>query len=146
MRCLSIAPVFLLLACSGGPAGDAEVSCTATVDGGDWTADPALAFWNSFHADSLSLSCATDGSGIVVNVAGYTGPGSYALTDGQTYAQYNGGALSPEPGAWLSTTGTIDVTRDRGGVVEGTFEFEGTDAGSQTTKVIADGVFAVEQE
>jgi len=147
----------LLVACSGDGAdagtddtalsGTAAVACTATVDGAAWEAAPETAFWASYHADSLTISCATadSSSALNLNISGYTGPGSYALTEGQTYAQLVGGALSTDPGAWVSSTGTVDVTRDAGGVVEGTFSFEGTDATSSTTKVITDGVFVLDQ-
>jgi hypothetical protein len=131
-----------------GTAGPIEPTCTATVDGAAWEASPEISFWASYHAGSLSISCAmADGSsGIVANVSDYTGVGTYALTDGQTYAQYLGGAMSPEPGAWVSTTGTIEITRDDGVAVEGTMSFDGMDASLGTTKVITGGVFALNEE
>lgn len=157
MRAPLFVPIALLLACSGddadatdsgasGPAAD--VTCTAVVDGEPWEADPTRAFWNSHHADALSISCslADSSSGILINIAGYTGPGTYALTEGQTYGQYLGGALSTEPGAWVSTTGSVEVTGDDGSVVRGTFAFDGTDTNLQTTKVVESGSFVLERE
>ncbi|MCA9490968.1 MAG: hypothetical protein KC621_13660 [Myxococcales bacterium] len=152
-------PALLLLGCAGGGGasdttddhsgltGTAPVSCTARVDGESWEAAPELAFWNSYHPDSLSVSCALadSSSGIVINLAGYTGPGTYAL-DGASWAQLNGGVMSTDPGAWLSTTGAVEVTRDSGGVVAGTFAFDGSDATAATTKIVTDGAFVLEHE
>lgn len=124
-----------------------ETSCTATVDGAAWEAASEASFWASYHADSLSISCAVaDGSsGILIHIAGYTGAGSYTLDGGQTYAQVIGGAMSAEPGAWVSTTGSVEITRDDGVAVVGTFAFDGTDASVETTKSVTGGSFAVNE-
>ena len=134
-------------ATAGGACGSvADAAFTALVDGVAWESDPASAGWTPNHGDLLSIQGAPAdfSSGINGNIGGYTGPGTYALSDGQTYAQFVGGATSSEPGAWVSTTGTVEITCDDGTVIEGTVSFEGTDAGSGTTKVVSSGAFLLQ--
>ena len=127
-------------------SGPVTTSFVATVDGAAWESSEESAYWNSFHADSLSFQGApTDlTSGIVVNIAGYSGAGTYALgTDPQTMAQFVGGAMSSEPGSWDSVSGEVVITSDNGTAVTGTLSFDGVDASTGTTKVITAGSFAL---
>ncbi len=134
-------------AASGACGSPANAFFTATVDGTTWDSDPATAAWTLNHGDLLSIqgNPADYSSAINGNIFGYAGPGTYALTTGQTYAQLVGGATSAEPGAWVSTTGTVDITCDDGTVIAGTISFEGTDDSLGTTKVVSAGEFVIVQ-
>ena len=133
---------------------------TAKVDGADFAAsnDPATLIGGQKNTanGSTVLTCqgsTNDGNAINFNILDYNGPGTYTTGDAlanPNLIQYL--EINPVAG-WGSNLdtaavgglrpGSIEITKDENGVVEGTFSFEGYNADDMTTKNVTEGRFKV---
>lgn len=138
---------------------------TAKLGEASFTADLSdTETWGAFkyHEGSLTISVADNianvGEGtLMLNILdGYKGAGTYKVGVGgnvKNYARYTTGSMgtgnlnfwAAETGSASSAndigTGSIVVTSEKGGVVEGTFQFDGYNNNNQTTKNITEGKF-----
>ena len=127
---------------------------TATVDGAAFEAaqDPAVIVGAQISSGVLAVQGGkNNGETISIAINNYDGPGTYISGDELTnpnLMQY----LTIDPiAAWASSlasaavggldVGTITITSDSDGVVEGTFSFEGYNAEDMTTKMVTEGSF-----
>lgn len=118
---------------------------SATVDGSSWNA--SLAVQASLSSGVLSVGGTGSAGQINLTVGSYTGPKTYTIgaASPSISAMYT---LTTSPFTSYSATsvlgsGTITVTSDTGGNVEGTFSFDGKNNGGPTilTKTITAGSF-----
>lgn len=142
----------------GGSGGDEYV--TAKVDGAAFTAstDPASligATKATANGTTILTVQGSTNSGDFINftVVNYTGVATYTTGDSLSnpnliqYGELTGSTAN----VWASnlataavgglTAGEIKVTKEENGVVEGTFSFQGYNAGDQSTKNITEGTF-----
>jgi len=141
------------------PGGGAEF-LTARIDGADFTAaqSPAVIVGATSTNGILTVQGGkNDGSTINFAIMGYTGVGIYTSGDNLSntnFIQYL--EITPAVATWASsgvtsivgglTPGSIEITSDDGTTVEGTFSFEGYNAGDMTLKVITEGAFKANLE
>lgn len=127
---------------------------TAKIDGADYAAaqDPAVIVGATIDGGVFAVQGGTnDGETIRITINNYDGPGTYitgdVVTNGNMLAYVtltplatwmNGGVTALVDGVG---TGTIEVTSDADGVVEGTFSFKGYNGEDMTTKTITEGQF-----
>lgn len=152
---LFISAALVLSSCSKDDDGDGENNnnsgsefLTAKVDGVDFEAaqDPAVIVGASQSNNVLAVQGGkNNGETIRINLVGYTGPGTYRTgNDISNTSSVSYITLNPTAN-WMSTfdigSGTVEVTKDDGTVVEGTFSFEGFNADDQTTKTVTQGQF-----
>lgn len=138
---------------------DTNFYFTAKVDGVDWKAD--MNAFNTFAEEphsgflsvSASLTTVTDGF-FLMNVSSYSGAGTYTLGTGggNSYVRYTTGTVANGSySAWKAetpgstTTGTLVVTKDENGIIEGTLEFDGYSEEKKTTKKITEGKFRMKK-
>lgn len=139
---------------------DTNYYFTAKVDGTDWTADMQSSNTSakSFHAGSItiqaSLTDVTKGV-FLMNIMGYNGAGTYTVGTGgnNNYIRYTTGtAANGSYSAWKAetpgstTTGTVTITKDENGVIEGTLEFEGYSEETKDIKKITEGKFRMKMQ
>lgn len=127
---------------------------TAKVDGANFAAaqEPAVIVGATIDSGVLAVQGGTnDGETIRVTVVGYDGPGTYTTGDNPT----NGSMLMyltlTPTATWMNSgitalvdgigTGTVVVSSDSDGVVEGTFSFTGYNAEDMSTKEVTEGKF-----
>ena len=136
------------------PAATGEEFVTAKIDGADQAAaqDPVIIVGATIDSGVFAVQGGTnDGETIRITINGYTGPGTYVTGDEVTNGSslmyltltpvatwMNGGVTALVPGVG---TGTIEVTSDADGVVEGTFSFSGYNAEDMSIKEITEGKF-----
>ncbi|ARV12498.1 DUF6252 family protein [Gilvibacter sp. SZ-19] len=142
---------------SGGgddPAASGDEFVTAKVDGANFAAaqDPAVIVGAVIDSGVLNVQGGTNsGDTIRITIVGYDGPGTYTSGDNATNPNLMGYfTVSPVAG-WLNNgvtslvdgvgAGTVEVTSDADGVVEGTFSFKGYNAEDMTMKTITEGQF-----
>ena len=122
---------------------------TAKVDGADFEAaqDPAVIVGAALAGGVLNIQGVT----IRITINNYDGPGTYVSGDSETnFNSMNYLTLTPVA-AWINNnitavlggigTGTVEVTSDADGVVEGTFSFTGYNGEDMSTKEITEGSF-----
>jgi len=145
---------------SGSSNTNNDYYFTTKVDGADWSADmqSTNTFAQSYHQGSLTIQAAlTDVTAGVylINLYNYTGAGTYTVGTGggNSYARYTTGtAANGSYSAWKAetpgstTTGTVTITKDESGVIEGTLQFEGYSEETKTTKQITDGKFRMKKQ
>lgn len=130
----------------------------AKIDGTDWSAD--MASTNTYaqvpHAGLLTISASltTVTDGFFLGNIKYNGPGTYKVGVGgeDNYIRYTTGTVANNTySAWKAevpgstTSGTIIVTKDDAGVIEGTVEFDGYSEEKKTTKKITEGKFRMKK-
>ena len=120
------------------PAASGDEFVTAKVDGADFAAaqDPAVIVGAVIDSGVLNVQGGTNsGDTIRITIVGYDGPGTYVSGDNASNPNLMGYfTISPVAG-WLNNgvtslvdgigSGTVEVTSDADGVVEGTFSFTG---------------------
>lgn len=127
---------------------------TAKIDGADFAAaqDPAVIVGATIDSGVLAVQGGTnDGDTIRITIIGYDGPGTYRSGDNPTNGNMmafitltpvanwmNGGVTALVEGVG---TGTVEVTSDSDGVVQGTFSFKGYNAEDMSMKEITEGKF-----
>ncbi|TZF82730.1 hypothetical protein FW774_14645 [Pedobacter sp. BS3] len=138
---------------------------TVKVDGNSFSGDMSKAEGFGlfkYHEGTLSFSIAKDvanpatGTFLMNILSGYNGAGSYkvGVGGGTNYARYTTGSMvgggtvsfwTAETGSGSTAnnigTGTIVVSSDKNGVVEGTFSFDGYNNADHTTKHFTEGKF-----
>lgn len=127
---------------------------TAKVDGANFAAaqDPAVIVGAVLESGTLNVQGGTnDGDTIRITVIGYDGPGTYTSGDNATNPNLMGYFTVSTVEGWLNNgvtalvdgigAGTVEVTSDADGVVEGTFSFKGYNGDDETTKTITEGKF-----
>ena len=141
------------------PASGVVEHLTAKIDGTDFIAslDPASligATKSTTNGMTIVTGQGSTNNGDFINfsIIGYTGPGEYKTGDeltnpnGIMYGEIDGGS----PQAWSSGLasnaaglphGTITITVDADGELEGTFSFEGYNGDDMSTKSITEGSF-----
>lgn len=135
-------------------AGDEFVS--AKIDGTSWASSKD---YNTTAAQKSGNALAVqgsdnDGNAINFSITNYSGVGNYKTGDNLTNGnQIMYVSISPV-GSWSSnlataalgtlTPGTIDITKDDGSIVEGTFSFEGYNSQDTSSKNITEGKFKAE--
>jgi len=138
--------VFTVVSCKkGDDAKVTEGSMSAKVDGKDWTA--GLAVQATKASGVLGIGSTGNGAQININVLSYSGAKTYPIGGGvtstnTTQAIYTTTALPPVVYNTMvgQGSGTLTITKDEGGYVEGTFNFTAkTTAGVNIT--ITDGKF-----
>lgn len=138
---------------------DTNYYFTAKIDGTAWEADMSSTntYANVPHTGlltiSASLATVTDGF-FLGNISGYNGAGTYTVGTGggNSYIRYTTGSVGAGTySAWKAevpgstTTGTVTITKDDGGVIEGTLKFDGYSEEKKTTKSITDGKFRMKK-
>jgi hypothetical protein len=131
---------------------------TAKVDGAAFAAaqDPAVIVGAQIGGTGANKVLAVQGgtnAGETISIAinGYTGPGSYTTGDSPTNTS-SASYITIDPLAnWGSNlasslvgglqAGMIEITSEEGGVVEGTFSFEGYNGDDMSSKMITEGKF-----
>lgn len=119
---------------------------TAKVDGANFNANLAV---QALITSGVCSFAGTGGDGqINVAIPSYTGPGTYAI-GGTSFATATY-ALTASPFTAYSASavigsGTITITSDTGGYLEGTFSFSAVNntGGTLVTKNITDGSFRI---
>ena len=140
--------LILLTVVSCKKSDDAKVtegSMSAKVEGKDWTA--GLAVQATKASGVLGIGGTGNGAQININVLSYSGVKTYPIGGGvtstnTTQAIYTTTALPPVVYNTMvgQGSGTLTITKDEGGYVEGTFNFTAkTTAGVNIT--ITDGKF-----
>jgi len=138
--------LFTIASCKkGDDAKVTEGSMSAKVDGKDWTA--GLAVQATKASGVLGIGGTGNGAQININVLSYSGAKTYPIGGGvtstnTTQAIYTTTALPPVVYNTMvgQGSGTLTITKDEGGYVEGTFNFTAkTTAGVNIT--ITDGKF-----
>jgi hypothetical protein len=141
---------------NGGGSGSGDEFLTATVDGASYAAaqSPSVIVGAQSVNGVLAVQGGTN-NGTTINFAinNYTGVGTYTTGDNITntdFIQYLS-ISGTTPSTWASglssaaaggiSPGTIEITSDDGTTVEGTFSFDGYNAGDMTTKAIRNGEF-----
>ena len=132
---------------------------TAKIDGADFAAstDPATLIGgtkSTANGTTIVTGQGSTNSGdfINFNITGYTGPGTYRTGDNLTNpnALQYGELAGQSANVWASnlatsaagiSPGTIEITVDADGKLEGTFTFEGYNAQDMTSKMITQGQF-----
>ncbi|MCW5520012.1 hypothetical protein J1N09_09195 [Aureitalea sp. L0-47] len=132
---------------------------TAKIDGTDFAAsmDPAtLIGGTKSTANGMTVvsgqGSTNSGDFINFNIIGYNGPGTYKTGDNLTNpnALQYGELAGQSANVWASNLatsaagiapGTIEITVDADGKIEGTFSFEGYNAQDMTSKMITQGQF-----
>lgn len=126
---------------SGGgddPAASGDEFVTAKLDGANFAAaqDPAVIVGAVIDSGVLNVQGGTNsGDTIRITIVGYDGPGTYTLGDNASNPNLMGYFTVSLVAGWLNNgvtslvdgvgTGTVEVTSDADGVVEGTFSFKG---------------------
>lgn len=142
-----------LLSCkkdSNNNSATGNGTMTAKVDGASFTA--GLAVTATITATTPKV-CAFAGTGsdgqININLGNYTGPGTYSIgssspTNAAIYT------LTASPFTAYSAnmvlgSGTVTITSDTGGYLEGTFSFSASNnsGGTMVTKNVTDGSFRI---
>ena len=138
--------VFTVVSCKkGDDAKVTEGSMSAKVDGKDWTA--GLAVQATIASGVLGIGGTGNGAQININVLSYSGVKTYPIGGGvtstnTTQAIYTTTALPPVVYNTMvgQGSGTLTITKDEGGYIEGTFNFTAkTTAGVNIT--ITDGKY-----
>lgn len=138
--------LFTIASCKkGDDAKVTEGNMSAKVDGKDWTA--GLAVQATKASGVLGIGGTGNGAQININVLSYSGAKTYPIGGGvtstnTTQAIYTTTALPPVVYNTMvgQGSGTLTITKDEGGYVEGTFNFTAkTTAGVNIT--ITDGKF-----
>jgi len=140
--------LILLTVVSCKKSDDAKVtegSMSAKVEGKDWTA--GLAVQATIASGVLGIGGTGNGAQININVLSYSGVKTYPIGGGvtstnTTQAIYTTTALPPVVYNTMvgQGSGTLTITKDEGGYIEGTFNFTAkTTAGVNIT--ITDGKF-----
>ncbi|RZK49936.1 MAG: hypothetical protein EOO99_04095 [Pedobacter sp.] len=138
-----------LSACKKSEGGDTQIgsgSMSAKVDGKDWTA--GLAVQASKAGGVLALGGTGNGAQININIIAYSGPKSYPLGGPATGINPNQAIYTitnPLPPVAYNTmvglgNGSLNVTKDEGGYVEGTFSYTARNQAGVTV-TITDGKF-----
>jgi len=139
---------FLLFSCnkSDSPAITGGGSMNATVDGSSWNA--SLAVQATSTSGVLSIGGTGTAGQINLTIGSYTGPKTYTIGAAGGPSNSAMYTLTASPFTSYSATmvlgsGTVTVTSDSGGYVEGTFSFDGKNNSgpSVTTKVVTNGSF-----
>ena len=155
--------VIAISSCSSDDDGDdgnnsgADEHVTAKIDGSDWSAstdfDTTAATMASGGGSTILTVQGSDNDGKAINfsIMNYSGPATYTTGDNlanTNLIQYI--TVTPVAG-WISnavtasvgglTPGSITITSDSDGVVEGTFSFDGYNGSDMSTKVITEGSF-----
>ncbi|RYZ52119.1 MAG: hypothetical protein EOP49_10290 [Sphingobacteriales bacterium] len=121
-----------------------EGSMSAKIDSKDWTAGLAVVATKS--SGVLSIAGTGNGGQVNLNLLSYSTPGTFQL---------GGTATNPNHAIYTSTTlppvafsnmvgqgsGTLVITSEAGGFVEGTFSFTAKNPGGGTTVTVTDGKF-----
>lgn len=160
---LAVVAISFTTACSsdddgngGGSNGSGEY-VRAKIDGTSWSASTSFDTTGGTLSTNGGITILAvqgsdeDGKAINFSIINYDGPGTYTTGDSMTNTnliQYV--TISPVAG-WASnvatsvvgglTPGSITVSSDDNGVVEGTFSFDGYNADDMTTKAFTEGEF-----
>lgn len=142
---LSLVCTFFLFSCKkGSDAITGGGNMSANVDGTSWNA--SLAVQATSTSGVLSVGGTGTGGQINLTIGTYTGPKTYAIGAAGGPGNSAMYTLTTSPFTSYSATmvlgsGTITVTSDSGGYVEGTFSFNGLVSAGGTPKVITNGSF-----
>ena len=121
--------------------GGGTSSMTAKVDNQSWTA--SLTVKAIKNSTALALTGTATGSQITIVIPTYTGAGTYQLGQSQeNYASYTSGTDNYSANAAVGA-GSVNVTSDAGGIIQGTFQFNGINEGSLVQKSITTGAFKI---
>lgn len=138
---------------------DTNYYFTAKVDGTNWSADmkssntSATAPHTGVITISAALATVTDGV-FLMNIYQYKGAAAYTMGVGgdNNYIRYTTGTVANNSySSWKAevpgstTTGTVTITKDDNGVIEGTFQFDGYSEEKKTTKKITEGKFRMKK-
>ena len=142
---------------NGGDGGTSGAEFfTATVAGSSFEAstDPASligAGLSTNNGITIATAQGSTNNGVFINfsIINYDGPGTY--TTGDNLTNTNGIMYGEFSDIWASNgvtsivgglqAGEIVITSDSDGVLEGTFSFEGYNAETETSKMVASGSF-----
>jgi hypothetical protein len=139
---------------SCGKGGDEAITgggnMTAKVDGSGYSATLAVQATLSGTSPKVLSVAGTGSSGqINITLSNYTGPATYVLGSG-VFDNIATFTLTASPFTSYSASGvlgsgTVKITSDSGGYVEGTFSFSGKNnaGGTITTKDITEGNFKI---
>lgn len=150
MKTLTIALLssLIFLGCkkSGTSAITGGGNMSAKVDGSSW--DATLAVQASNSSGVLSVGGTGTGGQINLTLGGYTGAKTYTIGAAGGPSNQASYTLTSSPFTSYSATfvlgsGTVTITSDSGGYVEGTFSFDGKNNSGPTvlTKTITNGTF-----
>lgn len=120
---------------------------TAKVDGKDWSGGYAVEAQKGSPA--LRLAGTGDGGQINIDFFNYTGPKTYTIggsisnSANNTNASYTATTLPPVMALTLGGlgSGSITITKDEGGYVEGTFSFNAKTGENGKTVTVTEGKF-----
>jgi len=107
----------------------------ATINGSYWSADNGYAQLPSAYNLTLYAS-RNQQSYIAMNISGYTGPGDYVLGGYNTAIFYDGAGNEYD-----ATNGTVTITTDNSGIVQGYFYFSGLGYSGGGTVNVTNGSF-----
>lgn len=107
----------------------------ANINGTYWSADNGYAQNPSPYTLTLYASRGQQ-SYITINISGYTGPGDYILGGYNTAIFYDGYGSEYD-----ATSGTITITTDNNGFVQGYFYFSGLGYNSSGSVNVTNGTF-----
>jgi len=131
---------------SGGDAIATSGNMNAKIDGSAWSA--SLAVQATSTSGVLSVGGTGTGGQINLTIGSYTGPKTYAVGAAGgpgTSAMYTltSAPFTSHSATFVLGSGTIVVTSESSGFVEGTFSFDGKNNSGPavTTKVITEGSF-----
>ena len=138
---------FVLFGCKkSGTAITGGGNMAAKVDGSSWTA--TLAVQATITSGVLSVGGTGSAGQINITIGSYTGPKTYAIGAAGGPSSMTSYTLTSSPFTSYSATfvlgsGTVTITSDSGGYVEGTFSFDGKNNSGPTilSKTITDGSF-----
>lgn len=140
-----IAP--LLFACkkdsdNNTPTGNAM---TAKVDGAAWSASLAVQ-GNKSAGTPVVLTLAGTGSGSQINlsVVNYNGPGTYSVSNGLTAVYTNTSTLEVYTATQGLGSGSLVVSSESNGLVQGTFSFTAASTGGGASKNITEGSYRIQ--
>lgn len=144
----------LLFSCSkesgnNSSGGVSTGTLSAKIDGVSWSSGLAIQVTKSSTSPVvLTLSGSGNGAQMSITIAEYIGIGTYNInnTSSENSAIYTITSSNPAV-IYLANavigSGVVTVTSDVGGIIEGSFQFEGYVKGTQSKKSITNGAFQI---
>lgn len=121
-------------------------SMSAKVNGSAWTADLSVQ-GNKSTGSPVVLTLAGTGSGSQINitVSDYSGPGTYSTSNGLNAIYTNTSTLAVYTANMAMGSGSVVVSSETNGLVQGTFSFTGAQAtGGTGSASITEGTFRIQ--
>jgi hypothetical protein len=149
--CILFACALIVISCnkqSGNNAvgGVTTGTMSAKIEGTVWNSGPAIQAIKS--GNNLTLSGSGSGAQIKLEIKNYTGNGTYYFSNNYPGNSATYTITSANPSIYYVANaffgqGSLTVTSDLSGTIEGSFEFNGFNEGSLTEKAITEGAFKI---